>query len=91
MSTKSSTYRGYLAFIALAPIFMLFIDFQKIQKYYGVLGACFIPFLAFALLLLNNRTKLVGDRSRNRWATNAILGLTLVFFTLALYFVVAKV
>ena len=90
VSTKSRTYRGYLAFMALAPIFMLLFDFQTIQKYYGILGACFIPFLAFALLLLNNRAKLVGERSRNRWTTNAVLGLTLALFVLALYFVVTK-
>ena len=90
VSTSSQTYRGYLAFIALVPILLLTIEFQKIQKYYGVLGACFIPFLAFALLLLNNRVDRVGTRSKNRWTTNTVLGLTLVFFLLGLYFVVRK-
>jgi Mn2+/Fe2+ NRAMP family transporter len=87
VSTRSSTYRFYLLFLAVAPIFTLWFGFQSIQKYYAVFGACFMPFLAAVLIYLNGSTRHIGPKHHNHWSTNAILTLTLLFFGLALYFV----
>ena len=88
VSSKSRTYRGYLAFIALFPIPALLFGFQSIQKFYAVFGACFIPFLAVALLVLNGSAKRIGSRHQNRWATNILLAVTVLLFLVSLYFVV---
>ena len=90
VATTSKTYHGYLLFIAIAPIVLLLIKFQTIQKFYAVFGAMFIPFLAFALVFLNTRSKLIGARYRNRWWTNALLVATCAMFILAMYFVARK-
>jgi hypothetical protein len=48
-----------------------------------VIGACFMPFLAFALLYLNGRKKWVGDIHQNHPITSIILIAILVFFAYA--------
>ena len=52
---------------------------KQVQKLYAVIGACFLPLLALALLLLNGRTALVGA-ARNRWASWVVLLATMGFF-----------
>jgi len=88
VSSGSRTYRGYLAFLALVPIPALLFEFESILKYYAVFGACFIPFLAVALLFLNGSSKRIGERHRNRLPTNILLVVTVLLFLVSLYFVV---
>jgi len=88
VSSGSLTYRSYLAFIALFPIPALLFGFQSIQKFYAVFGACFIPFLAVALLFLNGSAKRIGECHRNRLPTNILLVVTVLLFLVSLYFVV---
>ncbi|ANM29677.1 iron transporter [Acidobacteria bacterium Mor1] len=73
-------YKGYLAFIALAPLPLLWISLKSAQKIYAVMGSFFMPLLALTLLLLNNRRGFVGDEFRNRWASNLALVGTLGLF-----------
>jgi Mn2+/Fe2+ NRAMP family transporter len=75
-------------FIALVPIPALLFGFESILKYYAVFGACFIPFLAGALLFLNGSARRIGERHRNRLPTNILLAVTVLLFLLSLYFVV---
>jgi Mn2+/Fe2+ NRAMP family transporter len=81
VNTASWAYRGFLYGIATIPALGLWlVSFQTAQKTYAVVGALIIPALAVILLVLNNRTSLVGQEFRNRWATNLILSLALLFF-----------
>ncbi len=80
VSTRSWTYRGFLLFLALAPLVTLWVERpQAIVLAYAVTGAFFLPYLAATLLYLNNRRSLVGDW-RNGWRVNALLLFTLAFF-----------
>ncbi|MEO1009260.1 MAG: Nramp family divalent metal transporter [Planctomycetota bacterium] len=72
-STRSWAYRGYLLAIAVLPCGLLFVDYRAAQKWYGIVGAGFIPLLAIALVLLNNRTAWIGEALRNRLASNIAL------------------
>ncbi|MGF1483638.1 MAG: Nramp family divalent metal transporter [Opitutales bacterium] len=83
VSTQSRTYRGFLLFLALAPLVTLWVERpQAVVIAYAVTGAFFIPYLAATLLYLNNRHSLVGHW-RNSLRTNALLVLTLAFFAWA--------
>ena len=77
---RSRAYRAYLFAIAIVPMVGLFISFKDVQKYYAVFGACFMPMLAVALLLLNGRAKWIDPRYRNRPLTIAVLALTILLF-----------
>jgi len=73
VGTGSLAYRGYLVALATLPCSLLFASFETAQKLYGVVGAGFIPLLACALLVLNNRPRWVGERLCNRWPSNLAL------------------
>jgi len=79
---QTRAYRIFLVLIATVPIVNLRLSFASVQQTYAVFGACFMPFLAMALLYLNNRGRLVGG-ARNSWLTNAALIGILSFFTYA--------
>lgn len=78
---KSRAYRFYLLALSLLPLSLLWFKVQQVQLIYGILGALFMPFVALTLLLLNNRTSLVGAEFKNSLATNALLILTLAIFS----------
>ena len=80
IDTKSLPYRAYLFALALVPMLGLFRSFQEIQKFYAIVGASFIPFLALALLILNGREKWVGAHCKNRPSTVLALVAILAFF-----------
>ena len=80
MDKRSRPYRAYLFALAFVPILGLFWTFQEIQKFYAVVGATFAPFLCVGLLIMNGRSKWVGDQFKNRPSTLAVLVLILVFF-----------
>jgi len=82
VSTAARPYRLYLFALAFVPLLGLTTSFKQAQKAYAVVGAAFLPGLAFALLLLN-RERLVGERGANRWLGVAGLAGTLAFFLFA--------
>ncbi len=78
--TKTKAYRAFLIALAIVPLVMMNLSLQKVQIYYAVMAAMFMPFLAGTLLIMNNRTKWVGRQYKNGILTNALLILTLLFF-----------
>jgi Mn2+/Fe2+ NRAMP family transporter len=78
----SRPYRLGLLFITAVPIPMAFIDQPLfVIRTFTIVGSLFIPFLAGALLYLNNR-RIPEDGSvpRNSLLTNAVLVFALVLF-----------
>ena len=80
VSARSPSYRLYLYGLAVIPMIGLKFGFRDIQKYYAVIGACFMPFVAGVLLYLNGRSTWVGKDHRNRALATLCLIATLVFF-----------
>ncbi|WP_010525932.1 Nramp family divalent metal transporter [Nesterenkonia sp. F] len=67
------TFPPMLLLVAGRPIFLVLL--------YGALGSLFMPFLAITLLALLNSSRFGTPRRwRNRWHTNAALGLTALLF-----------
>lgn len=81
--TKSLAYRIYLIGLSVLPLVSLLFTVQKIQLIYALLGAFFMPFLAFTLLILNNKKKLLPETFRNGWLANLFLIINLLFFSYA--------
>ena len=81
----SATYRGYLIALATVPMLGLWQSFVYVQRSYSLLGAVVMPLLALALLILNGRGDLVGERFKNRPLTVAVLIGVLLFFAYAGY------
>ncbi len=77
---KTPAYRHYLLALAVFPLSLLWLKIQLVQYVYGIIGALFMPFVALTLLILNNRSRLVGREFRNHWIANALLLITLGFF-----------
>jgi Mn2+/Fe2+ NRAMP family transporter len=83
IDTKSKFYRWYLYGLATIPMIGLWIGFTNMQKFYAIVGALFMPMLALTLLLLNGRTKWIGEPYRNHPLTTMILIFILFFFLMA--------
>ena len=80
VDTTGTAYRGYLLYLALPPMALLFLGRPLwIIKVYTLTGGLFMPLLAASLLWLNSRRDLVGS-SRNRLPATATLILALVLF-----------
>lgn len=76
-----SEYRGYLLFLAVLPMGMLFFDKPIwIVVMYAAVSSLFLPILTAALLLMNNRGDWVGESNRNGWRTNTALVLAMALF-----------
>jgi len=69
---RTPAYRAYLLGLATLPALGVWFDFAVVQRAFGILGSVFIPLLALALLLMNNRRAWVG-RYINGYLTNAAL------------------
>lgn len=81
ITVKSPGYKIYLFGMATIPIVGLLVtEFQSLQKFNAIFGALVMPMLAATLLLLNTRKRWVGEQFRNKWFTNVVLVLTLLFF-----------
>lgn len=78
-----ASYRWYLYGMAVIPMIGLWVGFAKMQQFYAIFGALFIPMLAGALLLLNGRAAWIGVRYRNGPIVLTLLVITLVFFLAA--------
>ena len=83
VDTRSLPYRGYMWALAIVPALGLWTRFVTMQKLYAIIGALFIPMLAIALLFLNGRARLVGQKYRNSWFTVLLLLATIALFALA--------
>jgi Mn2+/Fe2+ NRAMP family transporter len=90
VDTRQRAYRAYLISIAVVPMIGLFFSFTQVQKVYAVFGAMFMPLLAMALLLLNNRSQWVTAKMQNRRITNIFLVVTVLLFLIAALFLVWK-
>ncbi len=74
-------YRGFLLFLALLPMGMLFYDKPIwIVVMYAAVSSLFLPILTAALLLMNNRGAWVGRTNCNRWPANTALLLAMALF-----------
>jgi len=90
VNTRSTAYRGYLAYLALPPMLLLLAGKPVwLVIAYAVAGAFFMPLLCVLLLLLNNRRSLLGDL-KNGLLTNLVLLGSVVLFGLLLYMEVVK-
>ncbi len=72
-------YRFCVVLVAIVPLFLLNAPVRQIQLTYGVVGACFLPLLAWTLLL-NGRGRWVGQQSRNLLWISIALAACLAFF-----------
>lgn len=78
--TETWAYKGYLIALALVPMLVLPFGFKALAKYYSLLGAAFMPFLAAALLYLNNGPLARTSAHQYRWYTNVALIAAILFF-----------
>ncbi len=78
--TRTPEYKYYLLGLTFVPMTLLWFNLKQVQLIYAIMGALFMPFLAFVLLLLNNRTHLVGAKFKNGPLINLLLIVTLAFF-----------
>ena len=78
--TRTRPYRVYLLAIAVIPLLLLGRELKQVQLTYAIMAALFMPFLALTLLIMNNRTRWVGERFRSRWPVNFVLLVTMAFF-----------
>jgi Mn2+/Fe2+ NRAMP family transporter len=84
--TRTTAYRGFLAFLAFPPLLLLLYQSPlAIVVMYAIAGSFFMPFLAGVLLVMNNRRDWVGSL-KNGPVMNGLLILSLVLF--AVLFVV---
>jgi Mn2+/Fe2+ NRAMP family transporter len=80
VSPRSPWYRGFLAWLAIPPIAVLYFGQPVlVVRVYAALGALFMPFLAITLLILGNRREVVG-RLRNGSLSNVLLGACVALF-----------
>jgi Mn2+/Fe2+ NRAMP family transporter len=81
VSTRSVWYRGFLAYLCILPLSLLFLEKPvAVIILYAAIGSLFMPFLAGTLLYMNSKREWVGESMRSGWITNGILILCLVLF-----------
>ncbi len=76
---QTASYRWFQIAIAFIPMVSLWVSFKEVQKFYAIVGTFFMPFLALALLIFNNRDSMKDNKSG--WFLNAVLLTTLLFFS----------
>jgi Mn2+/Fe2+ NRAMP family transporter len=79
VNTRAWPYRAYLTAIAFVPMLGLMMSFKQVQQFYAIIGASFLPLLAIALLIMNSKREWLGEHA-NRWPSQALLGVTVIFF-----------
>jgi Mn2+/Fe2+ NRAMP family transporter len=84
IDTDSRPYVFYQLVLATLPAVGLMFRFDQVQKFYAIVGACFIPLLAIVLLALNRRPELGSHR--NSWLSNLVLGGAIVLFAIVAVF-----
>ncbi len=91
VNVQSWPYRLYLIAMAFIPILALSTNFKSLQKIYAICGALLIPLLAVVLLILGNSSRMIGRENRNPLWSNALLGVALLFFSVAGLLALAEV
>jgi Mn2+/Fe2+ NRAMP family transporter len=80
VDTRGAAYRGFLFYLAVPPMALLFLGRPIwVIKVYTLTGGLFMPLLAATLLWLNSRRRLMGDL-RNGIVSTATLVLALLLF-----------
>jgi Mn2+/Fe2+ NRAMP family transporter len=80
VDTRGAAYRGFLIYLAVPPMALLFLGRPIwVIKVYTLTGGLFMPLLAATLLWLNSRRRLVGDLKNGALST-AVLVLALFLF-----------
>jgi Mn2+/Fe2+ NRAMP family transporter len=80
VNTSGLAYRGFLVYLAVPPMILLFLGRPIwVIKVYTLTGGLFMPLLAATLLWLNSRRELVGELT-NGLVAKATLVLALVLF-----------
>ena len=78
-ANKTIPYKLYLVFLAIPSTLFLFFDRPiYLMLFYAAISSLFLPVLASALLLMNNRW--VAPKYRNGWMANTTLIMALVLF-----------
>ena len=86
--TASNAYKYFLVYLAIPPMLLLFASKPVwLVILYAVSGSFFMPFLAFTLLILNNKFKILKDELNGKM-TNGLLIISLLVF---LYLLVVEV
>jgi hypothetical protein len=86
VDTRSVGYRGFLAFLSVPTLSLLFFERPvMIVIVYSVLGSLFMPFLAATLLYLNRHVARIDPRLRNRPLGTGMLVACLALFGYLLY------
>ena len=81
LSTRSAWYRGYLAWLALPPIALLYLNKPvAVVVVYAIFGALFMPFLAATLLYLGTGRVAARTNFHNGWPSVAGLLLCILLF-----------
>lgn len=81
VATSSRWYRGYLLYLAVPPMLLLFMDRPvAVIVLYAAVGSLFMPFLAGTLLYMNSRADWVGAGMRSGLPTNIVLAACLLLF-----------
>jgi Mn2+/Fe2+ NRAMP family transporter len=84
VDTRGTAYRGYLLYLALPPMVLLFLGRPIwVIKVYTLTGGLFMPLLAATLLWLNSRKRLVGELRNGLTATAALILALLLFALIA--------
>lgn len=84
VDTRGRTYRGFLIFLALPPMVLLFADRPIwVIRLYTLTGGLFMPVLAGSLLWLNSRRDLVGDHRNGPLSTAALVTALALFVAIA--------
>lgn len=78
---RSRDYRVFLIGVALPGMLLLFSDKPIwIVVIYAILSSLFLPVLTVALLIMNNRPNLIGEKYRNGWLNNLALAFSVAVF-----------
>ena len=79
---RTTAYQGYLGFITIASLPLLWFSLTQVQLAYAILGALFMPFLALTLLALNARPSNVGTAFASPPLINVLLVAIVALFLL---------
>jgi len=94
VDTQSAPYVWYMYGMAIVSSLGFWVKesagvgFAQVQKWYAIVGAAFMPFLAIALLIMNRRW--IGEKYRSSIVMQLALLATIAFFVFAGYVEVCK-
>jgi len=84
VDTRGLAYRGYLLYLAVPPMALLFLGRPIwVIKVYTLTGGLFMPLLAATLLWLNSRRRFVGELKNGLVATSTLVLALFLFAVIA--------